>query len=130
MLDAIPSAGKALTAYTSLIPGIVAPPTGQDVGGSKGELSIRVAIHGGHPSEMRWLQNGMEVTSSDGTGSGHGFYPIPASTEEVSVDLGGGPGEANVGSIQLNYIPKTGGNLLQRAASSATTRTTTSSGTT
>jgi hypothetical protein len=110
VLDAIPSAGKALTAYTSLIPGIVAPPTGQDVGGSKGELSIRVAIHGGHPSEMRWLQNGMEVTSSDGAGSGHGFYPIPASTEEVSVDLGGGPGEANVGSIQLNYIPKTGGN--------------------
>jgi hypothetical protein len=111
VLDAIPSAGKALTAYTSLIPGIVAPPTGQDVGGSKGELSIRVAIHGGHSSEMRWLQNGMEVTSSDGLGSGHGFYPVPASTEEVSVDLGGGPGEANVGSIQLNYIPKTGGNL-------------------
>ena len=110
VLDAIPSAGKALTAYTSLIPGIVAPPTGQDVGGSKGELSIRVAIHGGHPSEMRWLQNGMEVTSSDGAGLGHGFYPVPASTEEVSVDLGGGPGEANVGSIQLNYIPKTGGN--------------------
>ena len=110
VLDAIPSAGKALTAYTSLIPGIVGPPTGQDVGGSKGELSIRVAIHGGHGSEMRWLQNGMEVTSSDGAGSGHGFYPMPASTEEVSVDLGGGPGEANVGSIQLNYIPKTGGN--------------------
>src|SRR3954453_2237486 len=110
VLDAIPSAGKALTAYTSLIPGIVAPATGQDVGGSKGELSIRVAINGGHASEMRWLQNGMEITSSDGTGSGHGFYPQPASTEEVSVDLGGGPGEANVGSIQLNYIPKTGGN--------------------
>ncbi len=110
VLDVIPSAGKALTAFTSLIPGIVAPPTGQDVGGSKGELSIRVAIHGGHSSEMRWLQNGMEITSSDGTGSGHGFYPIPGSTEEVSVDLGGGPGEANVGSIQLNYIPKAGGN--------------------
>jgi hypothetical protein len=110
VLDTIPSAGKALTAYVALIPGIVAPAAGQDVGGSKGELSIRVAIHGGHPSEMRWLQNGMEVTSSDGTGSGHGFYPIPAGTEEVSVDLGGGPGEANVGSIQLNYIPKTGGN--------------------
>lgn len=111
VLDTIPSAGKALTAFTSLIPGIVAPATGQDVGGNKGELSIRVAIHGGHPGEMRWLQDGMEVTSSDGTGSGHGFYPMPASTEEVSVDLGGGPGEANVGSIQLNYIPKTGGNL-------------------
>lgn len=111
VLDTIPSAGKALTAFTSLIPGIVAPATGQDVGGNKGELSIRVAIHGGHPGEMRWLQDGMEVTSSDGTGSGHGFYPVPASTEEVSVDLGGGPGEANVGSIQLNYIPKTGGNL-------------------
>ncbi|HEY7172444.1 MAG TPA: carboxypeptidase regulatory-like domain-containing protein [Vicinamibacterales bacterium] len=110
VLDAIPSAGKALTAFTSLIPGIVTPPTGQDVGGSKGELSIRVSIHGGHGPEMRWLQNGMEITSSDGQGSGHGFYPQPASTEEVSVDLGGGPGEANVGSIQLNYIPKTGGN--------------------
>ena len=48
----------------------------------------------------------MEVTSSDGAGSGHGFYPNPASTEEVSVDLGGGPGEANVGAVQLNYVPK------------------------
>ena len=35
VLDTIPSAGKALTAYVALIPGIVAPAAGQDVGGSK-----------------------------------------------------------------------------------------------
>ena len=35
----------------------------------------------------------------------------------MSVDLGGGPGEANVGSIQLNYIPKTGGNLFTGSVS-------------
>ena len=40
-------------------------------------------------------------------GIGPRVYPI-GGTEEVSVDLGGGPGEANVGSIQLNGILKTG----------------------
>ena len=109
-LDTLPTAGKALTAFVALIPGLAVPANAQDVGGNKGELSVRVSIHGGRANQMRWLQDGMEVTSSDGAGSGHGFYPNPASTEEVSVDLGGGPGEANVGAVQLNYVPKTGGN--------------------
>ena len=109
-LDTLPTAGKALTAFVALIPGLAVPANAQDVGGNKGELSVRVSIHGGRANQMRWLQDGMEVTSSDGAGSGHGFYPNPASTEEVSVDLGGGPGEANVGAVQLNYVPKAGGN--------------------
>ena len=83
-------------ALTNILKHAHATEVSVEVRGTTSELSIRVAIHGDHASEMRWLQNGMEVTSSDGTGSGHGFYPIPAGTEEVSVDLGGGPGEANV----------------------------------
>ena len=70
-----------MTAFAALIPGLAAPATAQDVGGNKGELSVRVSIHGGRANQMRWLQDGMEVTSSDGAGSGHGFYPNPASTE-------------------------------------------------
>ena len=69
VLDTLPTAGKALPAYAALIPGSAVPANAQDVGGNKGELSVRVAIHGGPPTEMRWLQDGMEVTSSDGAGS-------------------------------------------------------------
>jgi hypothetical protein len=45
VLDTLPS-GKTIPAFAALTPGVVLPPTGQDVGGSKGEISFRMTIHG------------------------------------------------------------------------------------
>ena len=106
VLDAVPT-NKTLAAWAALTPGLGAGATAMDVGGSKGEQSIRLAIHGGRGSEQRMLLDGMNVS---GVSSYWGFMPDPAATQEVVVALGGGSAEADLGSVQMNFIPKDGGN--------------------
>lgn len=106
VLEAVPT-NRTLAAWAALTPGLGAGATAMDVGGSKGEQSIRLAIHGGRGSEQRMLLDGMNVS---GVSSYWGFMPDPASTEEVVIALGGGSAEADLGSVQMNFIPKDGGN--------------------
>jgi hypothetical protein len=106
VIEAVPT-NKTLAAWASLTPGLGAGATAMDVGGSKGEQSIRLAIHGGRGSEQRMLLDGMNVS---GISSYWGFMPDPASTQEVVVALGGGSAEADLGSVQMNFIPRDGGN--------------------
>ena len=70
---------------------MVVPATAMDVGGSKGEQSLRLAIHGGHGGEQRMLVDGMNTS---GGGSDFGYIPNPASAQEVSLELGAGTAEA------------------------------------
>jgi len=108
VLEAVPT-NRTLAAWAALTPGLSAGATAMDVGGSKGEQSIRLAIHGGRGSEQRMLLDGMNVS---GVSSYWGFMPDPASTEEVVIALGGGSAEADLGGVQMNFIPKDGGNRL------------------
>ena len=78
-----------------------------DVGGSKGEQSLRLAIHGGHGGEQRMLVDGMNTS---GGGSDFGYIPNPASAQEVSLELGAGTAEAMLGGVLINFVPKDGGN--------------------
>ena len=78
-----------------------------DVGGSKGEQSLRLAIHGGHGGEQRILVDGMNTS---GGGADWGYIPNPASAQEVSLELGAGTAEAMLGGVLINFIPKDGGN--------------------
>ncbi len=109
VLEAVPT-NRSLGAWAALTPGLVAPSTAQDVGGSKGEQSIRLSIHGGFAQEQRVLIDGMETSGTSGAGSGWGFIPNPASAQEVSIELGGGSAESQLGGVALNFIPKDGGN--------------------
>ena len=52
---------------------------------------------------MRW--NSMEVGNS-----GTGFYFDPTGAEEVSIQLGGNSAEFELGGVQVNLVPKAGGN--------------------
>ena len=61
VLDAIPT-NKTLGAWAALTPGMVVAGTAMDVGGSKGEQSLRLAIHGGHGGEQRVLVDGMNTS--------------------------------------------------------------------
>ena len=45
LLDAVPTA-KSLLGSRPLMPSVVEPPNAQDVGGSKGERSVRLSVHG------------------------------------------------------------------------------------
>lgn len=106
VIEAVPT-NKTLAAWASLTPGLGAGATAMDVGGNRGEQSIRLAIHGGRGSEQRMLLDGMNVS---GVSSYWGFMPDPAATQEVVVSLGGGSAEADLGGVQMNFIPKDGGN--------------------
>ena len=106
ILDAIPT-NKTLGAWAALTPGMVVPGTSMDVGGSKGEQSLRLAIHGGHGGEQRMLVDGMNTS---GGGSDFGYIPNPASAQDVSLELGAGTAEAMLGGVLINFIPKDGGN--------------------
>jgi hypothetical protein len=110
VLDVLPT-NKGIPSYGALTPGVVVPPNFQDVGGNKGEQSFRMVIHGGTQAEQRLLQDGMRDNSAEGTG--RGFYINTANADEVNIELGGGGAESELGGVQLNLIPKNGGNAFK-----------------
>ena len=134
VLDTVPTA-KSVLGIAALIPAVVEPPNAQDVGGSKGERSVRISVHGGKTYDSRLLQDGMRynaltagigapnaTTPSSPTapapvfaasleGTGRGYYINPLAVEEVVVDLGTmGSAEYSLGGAQVNSIPKNGAN--------------------
>ena len=115
VLDTVPTA-KSVLGIAALIPAVVEPPNAQDVGGSKGERSVRITVHGGKTFDSRLLQDGMRynaLTPGIGSleGTGRGYYVNPLAVEEVVVDLGTmGSAEYSLGGAQVNSIPKSGGN--------------------
>ena len=115
LLDTVPTA-KSVLGIAALIPAVVEPPNAQDVGGSKGERSVRITVHGGKTYDSRLLQDGMRynaLTPGIGSleGTGRGYYANPLAVQEVVVDLGTmGSAEYSLGGAQVNSIPKDGGN--------------------
>ena len=52
-------------------------PTQQDVGGSLGEPSMRISVHGAKPNDSRLLMDGLSYNMATATGP-RGFYDQPA----------------------------------------------------
>lgn len=110
LLETLPST-KGMLNLAALTPAVVAPPTGQDVGGNKGEFSVRMTIHGGHAGDQKLLLDGMRYNSLEANGTGRGFFFNPASAQEMTVELAaGGSAEYDVGGVHVNMVPKDGGN--------------------
>jgi hypothetical protein len=126
LLDAVPTA-KSMLALASLMPAVVEPPNAQDVGGSKGERSVRLSVHGSKTYDARLLQDGMRynaltpgigppvapstlfVPSLEGTG--RGYYINPLAAQETLIDTGSlGSAQYEYGGAQVNMVPKDGGN--------------------
>jgi hypothetical protein len=105
VLDAIPTT-KRLGQYASFIPGATyANPTFQDSGGTAGEGG-QFGVHGQRAAD--------EVVNMDGLNQnmfGLDVYSYNSQTiQEVVVETGGTSAEAMTGGVQLNIIPKDGGN--------------------
>ena len=126
LMDAVPTA-KSILGLAALVPAVVTPPNAQDVGGSKGERSVRISVHGGKTFDSRLLQDGMRynaITPGIGTleGTGRGYYVNPLAVEEVVVDLGTmGSAEYSLGGAQVNSIQKNGGNRIRGSVFAAYT---------
>jgi hypothetical protein len=98
---------KELGGYAAITPGAIISPTQQDVGGNKDPISQYITIHGSRTTDSRVLLDGMRFNAE---GNGRGFYFNPASAQEVSVELGGQTAEFEAGGVQVNMVPKEGGN--------------------
>src|SRR2546427_4925780 len=106
-LDAIPTT-KRLGQYATIIPGATyANPTFQDVGGNQGEGG-QFGIHGQRPGDQSTNIEGMNQNQQAGgvlSFNSQGF-------QEVVVETSGASAEAITGGVQVNIIPKDGGNQL------------------
>jgi hypothetical protein len=110
VINSVPNA-KAIIGFAALVPAVVLPPTGQDVGGSKGQISIRMSIHGGKQQDQKLLLDGMRYNAVGTDGTARGYTVNPASSQEVVLDVaGGGSAEFSTGGVQVNVVPKDGGN--------------------
>jgi hypothetical protein len=131
LLDAVPTA-KSLLGIAALMPSVVQPPNAQDVGGSKGERSVRLSVHGSRTYDARLLQDGMRYNAltpgigppvSPATifipsleGTGRGYYINPLSSDETLIDTGTlGSAQYEYGGAQVNMLPKDGGNRFSGA---------------
>jgi outer membrane receptor protein involved in Fe transport len=121
LLDAVPTA-KSMLSIAALMPAVVTPPNAQDVGGTKGEQSVRISVHGGRPTDQRLMIDGMSYNSLAVTGTGRGYYMNPLSVQETVIDIGsGGSAQYALGGAQVNAVPKDGGNSFNGAVFGAWT---------
>jgi hypothetical protein len=110
LIDAVPTS-KSQLGIVALMPSVVTPQNSQDVGGSKGERSVRISVHGGKTADQRMLLDGMRYTHLGVEGTGRGFFVNPLEAEEIVIDVGTmGSAEYSLGGATVNMISKSGGN--------------------
>src|SRR5213593_1244891 len=104
-LDALPTT-KRLAQLITLIPAASAGGTNfHDVGGVGSDRGF-FGVHGQRPDDMTYNVSGMD----NRVFSGGGFQPNSHTFEEVVVETAAGSAESTTGGVQLNIIPKDGGN--------------------
>jgi hypothetical protein len=82
----------------------------RDVGGTLGETVIGQTIHGSDPGLTSI--DGIKIVSSLG-GDYRRYNPSDLYTQEVAVELGGGSAEAWSAGVNVNVVPKDGGNTFR-----------------
>ena len=110
--EAIPL-GRSYAMWASIIPGMtLSSRAGQDVGGVQA-ASTYMGIHGGRPANMALLADGFNMR----TGSvGFALRPNAAAMEETTVQTAGVSAESATGTVQMNLVPREGGNTYRGIA--------------
>ena len=109
LLNAIPT-GRTPQVAAFMIPGVNL--SNVDVGGTNiiNTTGGSLSIHGGRVDDTRLLIDGITIANTEGTGWSANVLPNMGSTQEVSVDYSSVTAESITGGLQINMIPKTGGN--------------------
>ena len=109
VLDAIP-AGRNHANFANLIPGM----TGAlDYGGTNNLNLSTLAVHGGRTGDQRVTVDGMSISATSGNGELSNFIPDITSTQEVAVSYSAGSADQAFGGVQMNLIPREGGNVFK-----------------
>jgi carboxypeptidase family protein len=109
LLTSIPT-GRTPQVAAFLIPGVSI--NNVDVGGTNviNTTGGSLAVHGGSNADTRLLIDGVTIANTEGTGWSANMLPNMTSTQEVAVDYASASAESITGGLQINMIPKTGGN--------------------
>jgi hypothetical protein len=110
VLEIMPNS-KSTFSFTALMPAAISPTNLQDVGGSNGEASIRISVHGTKSADSKLLLDGLSYNMPVGDGNQRPFLVDPLSAQEIVIDAGGGgTAEWAVGGSVVNLISRDGGN--------------------
>ncbi|MBM3777327.1 MAG: TonB-dependent receptor [Acidimicrobiia bacterium] len=114
-LDQLPSA-QNVTSFASLTLGATLSGNGSgagvDVGGSGGPMGL-ASVHNSRGNDMKTSQDGMNTNNSMGTNGGimhFGQVYNMEAVSEVVLSHTGMNAETETAGLQINYIPKDGGN--------------------
>ena len=129
-LDTIPS-GKDPFAVGQLIAGVTTATP--DVGGTQIMQQPTLQVHGSSNNDNVFMIDNVQIQHIGFGGNQTGFYFNDGLMDEISYQTSSLPAEAPVGGVQINMIPRDGGNQFhgsalrhrrQRVACRATTWTT------
>lgn len=109
ILDTIP-VGRNQHNVANLIPGMVGP---LDYGGTNNLNLNTLSVHGSRANDQRVMVDGMSISATSGDGQLSNFIPDMTSTQEVAVSYSAGAAEQAFGGVQMNMIPREGGNTFK-----------------
>jgi hypothetical protein len=110
-IDALP-VSKTSNGYAALLLGANLPARNQDVGGSEGDTTSTWTIHGSRGDDMLPTMDGMRINRAMGAGGGLRVYAINnAAVQELTFQTSGISAESETGGIQVNIVPREGGNV-------------------
>ena len=126
IVDAVPT-GRLGINLAALQPGMMLGAAGgvgvantnalnsQDVGGTAGDTFTDLSIHGGKPAEQRQTIGGVSAATTIRFGESLSSSPSFTAMQEMSVNTSGADASMAAGGVQINYVPRDGGNYLQGA---------------
>ncbi len=107
-LDLIPT-GKDPFAVGQLIPGVTT--NTPDVGGTQIMQQPTLQVHGSAAQDDVFMVDNVQIQHMGFGGNQTGFYFNDGLMEEISYQTSSLPAEAPVGGVQINMIPRDGGNV-------------------
>jgi len=124
VVDAVPT-GRLGINLAALQPGMILGAAGgvgvantnalasQDVGGTAGDTFTDLAIHGGKPAEQRQTIGGVSAATTIRFGESLSSSPSFTAMQEMSVNTSGADASYAAGGVQINYVPRDGGNTFK-----------------
>jgi hypothetical protein len=106
-LDTIPT-GKDPFAVGQLIPGVTT--NTPDVGGTQIMQQPTLQVHGSSNNDNVFMVDNVQIQHIGFGGNQTGFYFNDGLMEEISYQTSSLPAESPVGGVQINMIPRDGGN--------------------
>jgi hypothetical protein len=111
-MDTIPT-GRDPFAVGQLIAGVTT--SSPDVGGTKGMQQPTLQVHGSDGNDGVYQQDGMTIQHVAFSGNQTGFYYNDGDMQEVVYRTAALPAENAYGGVQINMVPKEGGNSFHGA---------------